>query len=135
MKGATKAMGAMNKGMNLPALTKILRDFERQNEKMEMTGEMMGDAMDDMNEGDAEEEETDELVSQVLDEIGVNLGTDLVSAPAAAGRAGKASNPIQARPRRRDIGRLMAVFSEAGHAQGSGHIPRVKTYHCRCRPG
>ncbi len=37
MRGATKAMGAMNKQMNLPALTKIMRDFERQNEKMEMT--------------------------------------------------------------------------------------------------
>ena len=47
MRGATKAMGAMNKQMNLPALTKIMRDFERQNEKMEMTSEMMGDAVDD----------------------------------------------------------------------------------------
>ena len=37
----------MNKQMNLPALTKIMRDFERQNEKMEMTSEMMGDAVDD----------------------------------------------------------------------------------------
>ena len=40
-------MGAMNKQMNLPALTKIMREFERQNEKMEMTSEMMGDAVDD----------------------------------------------------------------------------------------
>jgi len=47
MRGATKAMGVMNKQMNLPALTKIMRDFERQNEKMEMTSEMMGDAVDD----------------------------------------------------------------------------------------
>ena len=47
MRGATKAMGAMNKQMNLPALTKIMREFERQNEKMEMTSEMMGDAVDD----------------------------------------------------------------------------------------
>ena len=47
MRGATKAMGAMNKQMNLPALTKIMREFERQNERMEMTSEMMGDAVDD----------------------------------------------------------------------------------------
>ena len=47
MRGATKAMGAMNKQMNLPALMKIMREFERQNEKMEMTSEMMGDAVDD----------------------------------------------------------------------------------------
>ena len=47
MRGATRAMGAMNKQMNLPALTRIMRDFERQNERMEMTSEMMGDAVDD----------------------------------------------------------------------------------------
>lgn len=47
MRGATRAMGAMNKQMNLPALTKIMREFERQNERMEMTSEMMGDAVDD----------------------------------------------------------------------------------------
>lgn len=42
-----QAMGMMNKQMNLPALTKIMREFERQNEKMDMTSEMMGDAIDD----------------------------------------------------------------------------------------
>lgn len=40
-------MGAMNKRMSIPALTKIMREFEKQNEKMEMTSEMMGDAIDD----------------------------------------------------------------------------------------
>ncbi len=42
-----QAMGAMNKQMNMPALTKIMREFERQNERMEMTSDMMGDAIDD----------------------------------------------------------------------------------------
>ena len=50
MKGATKAMGAMNRQMNLPALQKIMRDFEVQNERMEMTSEVMGDAVDDVFE-------------------------------------------------------------------------------------
>ena len=40
-------MGAMNRQMNLPALQKIMRDFEMQNERMEMTSEVMGDAVDD----------------------------------------------------------------------------------------
>ena len=44
MAGATKAMGAMNRRMNLPAVAKIMREFEKQNERMEMTSEMMGDA-------------------------------------------------------------------------------------------
>ena len=62
----------MNKRMNLPALQKIMREFEVQNEKMEMTSETMGDAIDDAFEGDDEEEETDNLVNQVLDEIGIS---------------------------------------------------------------
>ena len=32
MRGATKAMGAMNRQMNLPAMQKIMMEFERQNE-------------------------------------------------------------------------------------------------------
>ena len=42
-----QAMGMMNKQLNMPALQKIMREFERQNERMEMTSEMMGDAIDD----------------------------------------------------------------------------------------
>lgn len=37
----------MNRRLNLPQLQQIMRDFERQNERMEMTSEMMGDAVDD----------------------------------------------------------------------------------------
>ena len=66
-------MGQMNKQLNLPALQKIMMEFEKQNEKMEMMSEVMGDAIDDVLEGDEEETETDELVSQVLDEIGIDL--------------------------------------------------------------
>lgn len=33
-------MGQMNKRMNLPALAKIMREFEKQNERMEMTSEV-----------------------------------------------------------------------------------------------
>lgn len=83
MRGATKAMGAMNKRMSIPALTKIMREFEKQNEKMEMTSEMMGDAIDDAFEDEGEEEETDDLVNQVLDEIGINSTDGLVAAPVA----------------------------------------------------
>ncbi|KMZ59233.1 hypothetical protein ZOSMA_6G01660 [Zostera marina] len=84
MKGVTKAMGQMNRQMNLPALQKIMQDFERQNEKMEMTSELMVDALDDALEGDEEEDETEELVSQVLDEIGIDVNQELVKAPSNA---------------------------------------------------
>ncbi|GAA0183832.1 membrane traffic protein [Lithospermum erythrorhizon] len=47
MKGVTKAMGQMNRQMNSPALHKIMQEFERQNEEMELVSEVMGDAIDD----------------------------------------------------------------------------------------
>ncbi|KAG9444891.1 hypothetical protein H6P81_016231 [Aristolochia fimbriata] len=84
MKGVTKAMGQMNRQMNLPALQKIMMEFERQNEKMEMVTEVMGDAIDDALEGDEEEAETEELVSQVLDEIGIDIDSQLLKAPSSA---------------------------------------------------
>eukprot|EP00892_Ulva_mutabilis_P008332 jgi/Ulvmu1/5871/UM025_0133.1 len=84
MAGATKAMGTMNKRMNIPALAKIMKEFERQNAKMDQVEEMMGDAMDDVFEEGDEEEETDKLVQQVFLEIGINAADGMVSAPSAA---------------------------------------------------
>ncbi|PNY02944.1 vacuolar sorting-associated protein 2-like, partial [Trifolium pratense] len=83
MKGVTKAMGQMNRQMNLPSLQKIMQEFERQNEKMELVSEVMGDAIDDALEGDEEEEETEDLVNQVLDEIGIDINSKLLNAPAS----------------------------------------------------
>ncbi|KAI9102893.1 hypothetical protein K1719_023332 [Acacia pycnantha] len=83
MKGVTKAMGQMNRQMNLPSLQSIMQEFERQNEKMELTSEVMGDTIDDVLEDDEEEEEKEELVNQVLDEIGININSELVNAPSS----------------------------------------------------
>jgi charged multivesicular body protein 2A len=79
MKGVTKAMAQMNRQLNLPGLQRIMQDFERQNERMEMVSEVMGDAIDDALEGDEEEEETEELVNQVLDEIGIDINQEVGS--------------------------------------------------------
>ena len=88
MRGVTKAMKSMNTRLSLPSLQNILKEFERQNEKMDMTTEVMGDAIDDAFEGEDAEEETDELVNAVLDELGCNVGAELISAP--AGKVGVA---------------------------------------------
>jgi len=96
MRGATKAMRVMNKRMNLPNMQKILMEFEKQNERMEMTSEMMGDAVDDAMEGEGEEDETDELISQVLDEIGIGTSAQLVSAPEMQVAAPVAAQPVPA---------------------------------------
>ncbi|RDY06088.1 Vacuolar protein sorting-associated protein 2-like 1, partial [Mucuna pruriens] len=95
MKGVTKAMGQMNREMNLPSLHKILQEFERENEKMELITEVMEETMDDALEGDEEEEETEELVNQVLDEIGIDINQELLNAPstAVASPAAKTKEP------------------------------------------
>ncbi|XP_047151695.1 vacuolar protein sorting-associated protein 2 homolog 1-like [Vigna umbellata] len=94
MKGVTKAMGQMNRQMNLPSLQKILQEFEYQNDRMELITEVMGDTMDDAFEGEEEEEETEELVNQVLDEIGININQELLNAPSTAVAAPAAKTKV-----------------------------------------
>merc|ERR1712062_565475 len=69
MKGVTKAMGSMNKQMKLPEIQKIMMEFEKQSEIMDMKGEMMADA----------------IVAQVLDELGLQLNDKLGDVPVATG--------------------------------------------------
>lgn len=80
MRGATQALGSMNRSMNLPQLQRIAMDFERENDVIEQRQEMMDDVMDDAMEMDIEEE-GDEVVEQVLEEIGVDLGQALSETP------------------------------------------------------
>merc|ERR1712198_222280 len=55
MKGVTKAMGSMNNQMKLPEIQKIMMEFEKQTEIMDMKEEMMSDVIDDAP-GDEEDE-------------------------------------------------------------------------------
>ncbi|EDR14409.1 vacuolar sorting protein DID4 [Laccaria bicolor S238N-H82] len=82
MRGATRAMASMNRGLNLPAIQRIMNEFEKESSMMDMKEEMMSDAVDDvMDEEDEEEEEGDKILKEVLDEIGVNLSQQLTDAP------------------------------------------------------
>ena len=81
LKGATKAMAAMNKKMEPAKQAKIIQDFQKQSAQMDMTTEMMSDAIDDALDNDEAEEETEELTNQVLDEIGVDVASQLSAAP------------------------------------------------------
>merc|ERR1712045_65030 len=85
MKGVTKAMGNMNKQMKLPEIQKIMMEFEKQSEIMDMKGEMMEDAIDDVMGDEDDEEESDAIVNQVLDELGLQLNDKLGDMPVAAG--------------------------------------------------
>ncbi|XP_050083230.1 charged multivesicular body protein 2a [Anopheles aquasalis] len=85
MKGVTKAMTNMNRQLNLPQIQKILHEFEKQSEIMDMKEEMINDAMDDAMEDEGDEEETDAIVSQVLDELGLQMTDQLSGLPQASG--------------------------------------------------
>ncbi|XP_030843778.1 charged multivesicular body protein 2a-like [Strongylocentrotus purpuratus] len=93
MKGVSKALKnnehkgkiRINRVMKLPQIQKIMMEFERESEIMDMKEEMMNDAIDDVMEGDDDEEESDVIVSQVLDELGLSLTDDLVGIPSTGG--------------------------------------------------
>jgi charged multivesicular body protein 2A len=80
MKSTASAMHKMNKAVDVPAINKMMQDFEKENMKTEMMQEIMGDAIDDVLGGEENEEEEEAIVNQVLDEIGISFGEDLPSA-------------------------------------------------------
>lgn len=94
MKQVTKAMSTMNKKMNLPEIQKIMMEFEKQSEMMDMKEELMDDAIDSALGDDDDEIEgfffsilililskvcvnRDRIVNQVLDELGIELSNEL----------------------------------------------------------
>nr|CAD1836162.1 unnamed protein product [Ananas comosus var. bracteatus] len=81
MAGASKAMGAMNKQMAPAKQMKVMQEFQKQSAQLDMTNEMMSDSIDNVLDDDEAEEESVELTNQVLDEIGVDVASQLSSAP------------------------------------------------------
>ncbi|KAF9006937.1 Snf7-domain-containing protein [Cyathus striatus] len=113
MRGATRAMASMNRGLNLPAIQRIMNEFEKESSMMDMKEEMMSDAVDDvMDDEEDEEEEGDKILKEVLDEIGVNLSQQLTDAPSGIATA----SPV--------VSRQPVALGEAaggGHAGATGH--------------
>merc|ERR1712012_317865 len=80
-----KDLGNMNKQMKMPEIQKIMMEFEKQSEIMDMKGEMMEDAIDDVMGDEEDEEESDAIVAQFLDELGLQLNDKLGDVPIATG--------------------------------------------------
>mmetsp|Transcript_100879 Transcript_100879/g.289578 ORF Transcript_100879/g.289578 Transcript_100879/m.289578 type:complete len:227 (-) Transcript_100879:200-880(-) len=91
----TGAMIKMNQQFSIPGLQKIMMEFQRENEKAELTQEMMGETLDDVMDEEGDEEEQDKIVDQVLDEIGVSFG-DQIPEAAAGQLGGPAAEPAAA---------------------------------------
>ncbi|KIK83702.1 hypothetical protein PAXRUDRAFT_832037 [Paxillus rubicundulus Ve08.2h10] len=115
MRGATRAMASMNRGLNLPAIQKIMNDFERESSMMDMKEEMMSDAVDDVmdDEVEDEEEEGDKILKQVLDEIGVDLSQQLTEAPIGLRTI---SSPLT------ENRKPMAIGETSGPSQSDDHL-------------
>jgi charged multivesicular body protein 2A len=84
MKGCAKAMKKMNKQVNLPEIQKIMMNFEKESEIMDMKEDMMNDAMDDVMDEAEDEEESDMIVRQILDEIGIGATAAMGDVPTTA---------------------------------------------------
>merc|ERR1719195_2554181 len=100
MKGVTNAMQTMNKQMKLPEIQKIMMEFEKQTEIMDMKEEMMSDVIDDAMGDEDDEEESDAIVTQVLDELGLQMTDQITGLPIAGGSVAvskdKAKTPVAA---------------------------------------
>lgn len=64
--GVTKGLRQMNKKLNLPQLQRIMMEFERESEIMDLKEELMSDTIDDVIGEADEDEESDAIVQQVL---------------------------------------------------------------------
>lgn len=85
MRGVTRALQSMNRQMNLPQISKIMQEFEKQSEIMDMKEDRMNEVIDDAMGDEEEEEETEAVVKQVLDELGVQLSEQLGELPSTGG--------------------------------------------------
>jgi len=73
MSSATKLMRSCNQKMNLPEMQKIVANFERNSDIMDMKGELINDTIDVALGEQDDEQETELIINQVLDEIGLSL--------------------------------------------------------------
>ena len=79
MKDACKSYRILNGMMDPSAIQKIMSEYTKETTKQEMMAEIMDDVMDDALGNDAQAE--DDLVQQVLQEIGVDITSNMASAP------------------------------------------------------
>jgi charged multivesicular body protein 2A len=113
MAGVTKAMRSMNRGLNLPAMQGIMREFERQNEMMGMKEDMMAEAIDEAMEDADDEQEMDSEVSKVVDEIMLDFKEKSAGVPAGAMPAGQQMAAMEATEEDKELEARLASLRAA----------------------
>lgn len=86
MRGVTQGLIRMNRQMNLPQISKIIQEFQKQTDMVDMKEEMINDVMDDVFEEDTDEQESDQVVNKVLDELGIEMNQTLATLPSSGGK-------------------------------------------------
>ena len=137
---------SMNKQMKLPEIQKIMQEFEKQSEIMDMKEEMMSDVIDDALGDEDDEEESDAIVSQVteivicviftlqqnfhfqvLDELGLQMGDQISGLPGVSGTVGASTAKNKAPVAAAEVSILSTSLSSSyqpyhhhDHYQGAG---------------
>lgn len=95
MRGVTQGLMRMNRQMNLPQIQRIISEFQKQTDMVDMKEEMINDVMDDVFEEDTDEQESDQIVNKVLDELGIEMNQTLATMPSTGDKtiASKAVTP------------------------------------------
>jgi len=95
MQQVTKSMGNVVKGMdkvlgsmNVEAITKVMDQFEKSFEDMDVRSEYVEGAMNSSTTAAMPEEQVDELMQMVADEHGLKMGEIFKSAPGVSAGAG-----------------------------------------------
>jgi charged multivesicular body protein 2B len=74
----TSAMAVANSAMDVKETTRIMHEFTRENERLQVKQELMDEALIDAFDNDEVEEEAEQLTNQVLAELGVEMDSRLV---------------------------------------------------------
>lgn len=86
MRKAVKAMFIVNAQVPLPMIPRLMREFERQKETMEMKEELMNEALDEASNGDTSiEADADALMDQIYAELELEHLKQMPSAPSRRG--------------------------------------------------
>uniref|UniRef100_A0A0K0DZZ5 Vacuolar protein sorting-associated protein 2 n=1 Tax=Strongyloides stercoralis TaxID=6248 RepID=A0A0K0DZZ5_STRER len=88
MKGVAASIKKMNSQMNLPQIQKIMIDFEKESDIVNMKGDILNDVVDD-TVGDVDEsEESEGIVNKILDELGIQTRNELNNLPVTSKQLG-----------------------------------------------
>jgi len=72
------AMKTTNEAMNVKETMKVLQEFTKETERMEVKQELMDDALMDAFDNEDVEEEAEQVTNQVLAELGVEMDSKMV---------------------------------------------------------